>query len=183
MGIDCGVTTSCNVDCLDCMFVLTWWSGPKKFTDCFVSVGSLTSSSTALASPMTPMGFFVFLCWSRRRLSGALELELRTGGDTTKGGERETHQWAGALRLTPICEAEKARRPSPRGVLDGGDDDVGHSNRLGAAALNRDRVRVIGDNDGLLLFTRRTLKVKVIGCVDRCLHSRDIASSHPPHGS
>jgi len=114
VGIDCGVTTSCNVDCLDCMFVLTWWSGPKKFTDCFVSVGSLTSSSTALASPMTPMGFFVFLCWSRRRLSGALELELRTGGDTTKGGERETHQWAGALRLTPICEAEKARRPSPR---------------------------------------------------------------------
>ena len=49
----------------------------------------------------------------------------------------------GALRLTPICEAEKGRRPSPRGVLDGGDDDVGPSNRLGTAALNRDRVRVM----------------------------------------
>jgi len=82
--------------------------------DRFVSVGALTSPSTALASPMTSTGFLVFLCWSRRRPSGALELELRTGGGATKGGERETHQRAGALRLTPICEVEKARRPSPR---------------------------------------------------------------------
>jgi len=36
VGVDCGVTTSCSVDCSYCMFVLfmlfilTWWSGPKK---------------------------------------------------------------------------------------------------------------------------------------------------------
>jgi len=39
----------------------------------------------------------------------------------TKGGERETHQWAAALRLTPALLMV-----------------VTLSNRLGAAALNRD---------------------------------------------
>jgi len=67
---------------------------PVLPADYFVFVDALTSSSTALTSSMTSIVFLVFLCWSRRRLSGALELELRTGGDTTKGGERETHQWA-----------------------------------------------------------------------------------------
>ena len=65
---------------------------PVLPADCLVSVGALTSSSTALASPMTSMGFLAFLCWSRKRPSGALELELRTGGDATKGGEQETHR-------------------------------------------------------------------------------------------
>jgi len=78
-------------------------------------------------------------------------------------------------RLEP---ARLRRRDGPRRVLDGGDDEVGPSNRISAAALNRNRVRVISDDDDLLLFTRKTLDTAFL-TEARCWlpsQSRDIAS-------